>query len=542
MYKIMLVDDEAGVRNSIKAKMDWEAAGFEIAVEASNGKEALDALDLGENPDLVITDIRMPQMDGIAFIRECKQRYPHLRTIVLSGYSDFEYLKAAIQSGVKDYLLKPVVRSELQALLAKLADELKAERLQSMEAQLEQHAKTRQLQMLQEQTILQLVKEETFSMAALKERLQQLQLTPLAVDDLQAQFAAVEMRVMAGRLSDWNGRKDLLQLAFQMLCRETADRWKQVYPFYDVNYPSMMFFLVNVNGDEGVRHEPADAFAQELKRNMNRFLQLESVIGIGEPVTGLRQLKNGYASALWSWSQSTIHHIKRSGSESIADMSDTFSPESERKLTLAIENVDMKAFTRQLHQIFPADQDTPMFAFTFLALRVILLFMAVAKKFELGDSSLQTYLWNTQMTVRDGRSREQVLEQLQELAQLVMNEVKRTRFSNGQHMAAAVRKYVDDNYTYDLTLASLAEMFHINETYLSGLFKQNAGITFSEYVTKQRMHKARRLLEEYELKLTDIATLVGYSSSSYFSTSFKKYYGKSPKEYRDELMATSGTA
>lgn len=541
MYKVMLVDDEAGVRNSIKAKMDWEAAGFRIAAEAANGKEALEALDNGLNPDLVITDIRMPQMDGIGFIRESRKRYPHLRTIVLSGYSDFEYLKAAIQLGVKDYLLKPVVRSELQAILKSIAEELKEERLRLMEEELEKNARTRQLQMLQEQTVLQLAKEEIFSMAAVKERLQQLQLAPLAGDGLQAQFAAVEMRIMAGRLSDWNGRQDLLQLAFRMLCRETADRWERVYPFHDVNYPSMMFFLIVEGGSEGGGIPTADRFMQELRRNMNRFLHLESVIGIGEPAAGLRQLKKGYASALWSWSQSTLHQIKRGGDDGIAEMSDKLTPEAERKLTLAIEQVDMNAFSRQLHQIFPAGQDTPMFAFTFLALRVILLFMAIAGKFQLGDSSLQTYLWNCQMSVREGRSREQVLEQLLELARQVMDEVKKTRFSSGQHLAAAVRKYVDDNYTYELTLSSLAEMFHINETYLSGLFKQNAGMTFSEYVTMLRMNKARALLEEYELKLTDIATLVGYSSSSYFSTSFKKFYGKSPKEYRDELTVASGT-
>lgn len=137
------------------------------------------------------------------------------------------------------------------------------------------------------------------------------------------------------------------------------------------------------------------------------------------------------------------------------------------------------------------------------------------------------------MTIADYQSREGVRGQIDELAQLVMGEVKKLRFSSGQHMVEAVRKYVEENFSYELALSSLAEMFHLNETYLSGLFKQHVGITFSDYVTKLRMTKAEQLLQENELKLTDIAMLVGYSSSSYFSTSFKKNSGKSPKEYRE---------
>ena len=128
MYRIMLLDDEVGVRNSIKAKIDWTTAGFEIALEASNGLEALQLLEKHAFPDVIITDVRMPQMDGIAFVNACKEKYPALRIIVLSGYSDFEYMKAAIQLGVKDYLLKPVVRSELTSLLGKLAAELEEDR------------------------------------------------------------------------------------------------------------------------------------------------------------------------------------------------------------------------------------------------------------------------------------------------------------------------------------------------------------------------------------------------------------------------------
>jgi two-component system response regulator YesN len=535
VYRVMLVDDEAGVRNSIKAKIDWHAAGFHIDSEASNGAEALQLLGERPLPDVIITDIRMPQTDGIALIKACKETYPGLRMFVLSGYSDFEYMKAAIQLGVKDYLLKPVVRGELTALLAKLAEELEEDRNREREQDQEQMKHHQLLQMMQEQLIWQLVKDEWFSVPAVKERLQQLQLSVLAEDHLHAQFVTVEMRIPRGRLDDWNERKDLLHLAFRMICRETAEKWGDIYPFHEVSHPTMIHFLIHLEEPRRPRSF-VESFVRELKRNIGSFLRVESVIGIGEPINGLRQLKDGYASSMLAWSLSTVHTDKADPGRNMLEMMHAFTPEAERKLMQSIENVDVPVFTKQLQAIFAADQDTPMFVFTFLTLRMILLFNAVAKKFELGDPSLQTYLWNCQMTVRDYSSREQVLEQLHGMAKLVMERVRQTRFSSGRQMIEAIRNYVDENYCYELTLSSLADMFHLNETYLSGLFKQQIGATFSDYVTRLRLNKAAALLQENELKVTDIATLVGYSSSSYFSTAFKKWYGKGPKEYREEML------
>ncbi|MBB6695792.1 helix-turn-helix domain-containing protein [Cohnella xylanilytica] len=540
MYRVMLMDDEAGVRRSIKAKIDWEAAGFEIAAEASNGLEGLELLQLLESessplPDLVVTDIRMPKMDGIEFIRECKRLYPGLRLVVLSGYSDFEYMKAAIQLGVKDYLLKPVVRGELLALLGKLAEELRQERLRESESRADEHRQSGQMKLLREQFLLQLVKDDWYSFSATRERARQLGLAILEDERLTARFAAVEMRIPSGRLGDGEERRDLLQLAFRLLCRETADRQEGVYPFYDAGHSSMMFFLIVLpEGPEG--EERGERFVRELKRNVERYLRLESVAGLGEPIQGLSRLKNGYASCMLSWSRSTVRISGAAGS--IAEQEEAFSPETERRLIQAIENLDSDGLRAQLGKLFSPDADTSRFEFTFLALRVLLLLSSVAKKFETGDPALQKLLWDCQTTIASYPSREEAMERIVRLADKVVQAVKRTRASGGVQLAEAVKKYVDENYSYELTLSSLAAMFHLNETYLSGLFKQIAGVTFSDYLTATRMKRAEELLRQGDLKLTDIAMLVGYSSSSYFSTAFKKHYGTSPKEYRDRLFSS----
>ncbi|HZG85824.1 helix-turn-helix domain-containing protein [Paenibacillus sp.] len=534
MYKVMLVDDETGVRNGIKAKINWEAAGFRIESEAGSGEEALRLLAERPPPDLVISDIRMPQMDGITFIKACNERYPAIRTVVLSGYSDFEYTKAAIQLGVKDYLLKPVVRSELQELLSRIAVELEQDRHQKQKRLQEQMNSRQQLRILQEQLLLQLVSSELFSLSAVKERLYQLQMSALAAEDRRAQIVAAEMRVPYGRLDEWSDRVDLLQLSYQMLCREEAERWPRIVPFHDVSRPAMMHFLVMLDGEDE-NDGAALAFAKALRHHVRRYLRLDCVVGVGEPVRGLKQLKNAYASSMLSWSQSTVHDTVRDGERAALESTYALTPELEKQIASALEHADLHAFRQHLRALFPEHRDTPMFAFASLTFRLLLLFASVAKKFHTGDASLQQHLLQCQMTVWEHRSREDILEQLRSLAQRVMDAVKKAKDAGGSALAEAVRKYVDENYSYELTLSALADLFHLNENYLSGLFKQNAGITFSEYVTKLRMTKAAQLLVESDLKLTDIATLVGYSSSSYFSTSFRKFYGMSPKEYRETM-------
>lgn len=540
MNTLMIVDDEAGVRNSIKAKIDWEAAGFCISKEAASGMEALQLLEVGPLPDVLMTDIRMPQMDGIELIRLCKQKFPEIKLVVLSGYSDFEYMQAAIQVGVKDYLLKPVGRKELNELLQKLGKEIAAERIVKERERAELILREQHLQASRESLLLRLVNEDSTSLLAAKERVRQLGLSFLFElgPERAVRFITAEMRIPAGRLGEGEPA-DLMHLAFRMLCRETAAPYANIYPFYDVSHPGMLHFLImeeNVQAPTADKRIEADRFVRLLRQHIRSFLRLEAVIGLGEAVTSLQQIKNAYSSSMLSWSKSTADGVHLHSMEGIQGIMNVITPELERQLVVAIESGDQHVFQQYMQRVLPQGIDYSQFSFTFIAMRLMLILHSVAKKYDdgAGDSMLQQQLWDCQTTIGSFRSREAVVQQLEVLGRLVIQTAQRARSSNGVSITAAVKKYMEENFAYELTLSGLADMFHLNETYLSGLFKQHVGVTFSEYLTRLRMHKAGELLSGSELKLTDIAMLVGISSSSYFSTSFKKFYGMSPKEYREE--------
>ena len=126
LYRILLVDDEEEVRRGIIRKMEWESLGFEVAGDAENGEEALEKVEQLQ-PDVVITDIRMPYMDGLTLTRRIRQKYPSMRVLIFSGFDDFEYAQQAIKLNVTEYILKPVNVEELSEILTRVRENLDEE-------------------------------------------------------------------------------------------------------------------------------------------------------------------------------------------------------------------------------------------------------------------------------------------------------------------------------------------------------------------------------------------------------------------------------
>ncbi|MGO4375034.1 response regulator, partial [Paenibacillus sp. MCAF20] len=159
MYKVLIVDDEQEIRQGLRLKIDWQSLGFQIAGEASNGKEALDCL-AHEAIDVVLTDMNMPAMDGMAFLDACHEQYPTLRTIVITGYEDFHYAKSAVRNHARDYLLKPVARDELANAVTKVKQELDNERRSQDQESVTRWRLSQYYKEMKEHYIVQLVKEQ----------------------------------------------------------------------------------------------------------------------------------------------------------------------------------------------------------------------------------------------------------------------------------------------------------------------------------------------------------------------------------------------
>lgn len=528
MMKVIITDDEIQIRKGLRMKVDWEEEGFQIAGEASNGKEALELLRNMEI-DLVITDMRMPIMDGLELAKQCQQEFPKVKVIVLSGYSDFELVRGSMKEGVKDYLLKPVAPDELVEALQKVRKVIEEERRKQVEtAQMRQLVLT-QLQEVQEQYLLYLVKEEWLQLNFVIERLRQLQLEELVNENAVVQFITVEIRESFGNPS----RLKELWLPFQMLCKEISKEHVGTYSFYDPSYANMIHFLQRIDL-RSVNN--SSRLVDSLQRNVKELLNLETVIGIGNVVTGLANFKTGYISSLLAWSQSQLGSYSQVVDEAITkEEALEFSPDFERKLTNAIENANFDAFRENMETLLRGNRNQSILSFSFAANRVLFLLGSLARKYDIETKDIQKTIWNCQQSIWELNSQRKVLEHLLQLAQLIIEKVRLARFSNGKLIVDSVRHYLDQHYASEISLTLLSELFHINSAHLSETFKNYVGQNFSDYLVKLRMDKARQFLRDRQLKIIDVANLVGFSNSGYFSTVFKKHVGQTPVEFRNSL-------
>jgi two-component system, response regulator YesN len=528
MMKVIIVDDEIQIRKGLRLKVDWEEEGYQIAGEASNGQEALELLQTMDI-DVVITDMRMPIMDGIELAKRCHQTFPNVKVIVLSGYSDFEYVRGSLKEGVKDYLLKPVAPDELIDVLRKIRIEVGEEKKNQMEIGRMRRLVHTQLQEVQEQYLLYLVKEEWLDLMAVAERLRQLQLEEIANENAEIQFVIVEIRESN---ENSNRVKDLWQ-PFQILSKEIAKEHGGTYSFYDPSYSNMIHFLHLLDGE---KRNSTSSLVNKIQQNVKTFLGLETVIGIGNVIKSIPEFKTGYISSLLAWSQSQLGPQSQviDGTKAKEEMMEV-SPGFERGLTNAIENVNFEAFKENIYAVLGGSENLSILSFSFAANRVLFLLTSLAQKYDIETKDIQKMMWNCQQSIGKLNSQSKVLEQLVQLAHLIIGKVRMARFSNGKLIVDSVRNYLDKHYGNEISLTFLSELFHINSAYLSETFKQHIGQNLSDYLVNVRMKKARNFLKDKQLKIIDVSNLVGFSNSGYFSTVFKKHFGQTPVEYRNSL-------
>jgi two-component system response regulator YesN len=188
-----------------------------------------------------------------------------------------------------------------------------------------------------------------------------------------------------------------------------------------------------------------------------------------------------------------------------------------------------------METLLRGNRNQSILSFSFAANRVLFLLGSLARKYDIETKDIQKTIWNCQQSIWELNSQRKVLEHLLQLAQLIIEKVRLARFSNGKLIVDSVRHYLDQHYASEISLTLLSELFHINSAHLSETFKNYVGQNFSDYLVKLRMDKARQFLRDRQLKIIDVANLVGFSNSGYFSTVFKKHVGQTPVEFRNSL-------
>ncbi len=535
MLKVFLVEDESSIRENLRDNIMWQQYGYQFAGEASDGEMALPLIRKSK-PDVLITDINMPFMDGLALAGIVKQEFPQIKVIIISVHDDFEYAQRAIAVGVERYLLKPISRSALQRVLLEIREKIEEERKQD-----NYRDKFKEDMQEYEQFSRRIFFEKVFEgHLSVQEIYEQAQKFSLEMDAASYNLAMVSLREK--RSMEEHSRESRL-LAGK---REELTRYFQRYPEY-------LMFRWNIN-TYGILLKGEEEQMEELKSKCREAIvricsgddsEMEWCCAIGEPVKRLSMLPQVYSKVNHMMSYRFLkpgQHIltmetagfasRGDGKESLSEVDIAKADPEIIKNFLAhgqVEEVD--DFVDGYLECQKDALKSKMFR-DYLMLSIRFTTIAFVEKLGYSRQDLleDTYTDRVHilsMNVEDMRFyMQELMRRAIELSDQVME-------SQSQKLIKRAIVYIEENYTNDsISLNEVSGAVEVSANYFSTVFRQEMGMTFTEYITRKRMDKAKQLLRQTERPSGDIATEVGFKDPHYFSYVFKKTQGCSPREYR----------
>lgn len=537
MLKVFLVEDESIVREGLRDNIPWQQYGYEFVGEASDGEMALPLIQK-TRPDVLLTDIKMPFMDGLSLSRLVHQEFPDMKIIIISGYDDFEYARGAILVGAEQYLLKPITRAAMQKVLAELKTKIETEREQ----------KTYQEKFQSEVREYEQFSRTDFFVKLFEGR--------MAVQDIYEEASKLSLKINAPcynillfnlqekRIGESRGKES-----------EDFARKREELLHYFIRYPENLVFRWNVN-TYGVLIKGNTAQMQELGvrclENVERICHpaeefLDWYVALGEPVERLSLLAECY---------SKVNHLF--AYRFLRPQMHIFTGETvgrsmpEKEAGGRIRDIDPAKMEGELIRDFLQKGVRDEIA-DFVENYLLAVGEALQSAMFRNYLTLHTYFTAVSYVHSLGCDKEELLQLLDDegltpegpydvdalpdyLRGLLEKTVElRDRESDNQskRILKKALSYIEENYSQEtLSLNSVAGEVNVSANYFSAIFSQAMQVTFVEYVTGRRMDKAKKLLRQTQMHTGEIATEVGYKDPHYFSFVFKKTQGCTPREYR----------
>ncbi len=523
LYRVLLVDDEEDIRVGISRKMDWEGLGFTLVGEAENGQ---DALELAESlrPDVVLTDIKMPFMDGLELCRILTLRLPASKFVVFSGFDDFEYAKQAIQMNVSEYILKPINAQELSAVLVRLKEQLDRERTER------QNVETLRLRYEESLPVLR----GLFLTRLLEGRVSRDRAAELA----ERYDAALPGKALLAALVHIDGdrdRSELLTLSVQQLVEENLRLEDCVCRTF--LYNDSVAVLASL-GESVTLYEFLEA-VNRVCSLAESYLGQKLTVGVGALCSALEDLPQSADGA-----RSALEYrglVGRGRAIYIGDLEPdavdrpAFGEGDEEELVGAVKlcgEAEIRACVDRLTgKIQSSGLAMAQCQLFFLELLTCLLRLTRSAGLEVEDVFGEGFTGAVQAT--DFASPEQMGQWCVECCLRLQALIRRQRTDTTGRMVEKARDFIAAHYgENDLSVEMLCEHLHLSPAYFSTLFKREVGMSFTAYVTVVRMEAAAELLRNTEEKTYLIAQHTGYADPNYFSYVFKRHFGVSPTKYR----------
>lgn len=534
--KVFLVEDEMVIRRGIKNSIDWEKEGYIFCGEASDGELAYPMI-IKEKPDILITDIRMPFMDGLELCKLVKKELPNIKILILSGYDEFDYAKEAIRLGVTEYLLKPISSGKLLEALNGVSESIRREKE-------DKDLVRKYMEEMRENTEHE--KQKFF---------EQMIAGNLSMADALETGKKYEMNLSAGMynlllfrftLGKENRKSGELLGEAEYAIEKLTERLEYVFEFQR-GVEGWAFLLMADNEEQ--MSERVKELSKDLEEIMKNYSTIAYFGGIGQPVARLRELEESFREAERALAARFTMELNRIISvedirmaqnvDTLDDIEITSFGEIEKTRTMLEKFLNNGAedeideFVDVYINELPEENLKSVLMRQYIIMDAYIVMMSFYEKIEGIEGEMQAQseeLKNSMKTI-------QTLEEIKNYIRMLLKKIIGVRDTISGRRYSDIIEIAKDQIrkTYmsdEISLNTIAAEVGMSPSYFSSIFSKEMGKTFVEYLTEIRMDRAKELLMCSSMKTSEIGYEVGYKDPHYFSYIFKKTQNCTPKEFR----------
>ncbi len=534
--KVFLVEDEMVIRRGIKNSIDWEKEGYIFCGEASDGELAYPMI-IKEKPDILITDIRMPFMDGLELCKLVKKELPNIKILILSGYDEFDYAKEAIRLGVTEYLLKPISSGKLLEALNGVSESIRREKE-------DKDLVRKYMEEMRENTEHE--KQKFF---------EQMIAGNLSMADALETGKKYEMNLSAGMynlllfrftLGEENRKSGELLGEAEYAIEKLTERLEYVFEFQR-GVEGQAFLLMADNEEQ--MSERVKELSKDLEEIMKNYSTIAYFGGIGQPVARLRELEESFREAERALAARFTMELNRIISvedirmaqnvDTLDDIEITSFGEIEKTRTMLEKFLNNGAedeideFVDVYINELPEENLKSVLMRQYIIMDAYIVMMSFCEKIEGIEGEMQAQSEELKNSMKTSQTLEEIKNYIRMLLKKIIgvrDTISGRRYSDIIEIAKdQIRKtYMSD----EISLNTIAAEVGMSPSYFSSIFSKEMGKTFVEYLTEIRMDRAKELLMCSSMKTSEIGYEVGYKDPHYFSYIFKKTQNCTPKEFR----------
>ena len=531
--KVIIADDEEKICQLISKLIDWHAYDMTVVAAVHSGTEALDAI--GKyRPDIVVTDIRMPGCDGLEMIKQAKEINSETEFIIISGYRHFEYARNAIRYGVKDYLLKPIRKSELSETLSRMREEFLERNKRLSSEELFRITMKKNLDRLRAAFFTEILfkkgaESDSMSIRSINEEYH--------YNFSEGLFSIVLLKTDG--ISP-TASLDISYIQDKILPAVNKRLQDSCYELESIFEGSMCYIILNFNEEnrKNVRRS-LKSLLDELLLQKEIFEGMKVTMGIGTIYSGIGGIFDSMRNARYAVEQRIFLGVNRlieGGRDRKSDFAEselftrfnTMLTEGVERLNEQQIRIAISEFKTSLRAKDGVDgHDVIQTAREAMNLYY---FTMRRNNFIIKDSGVQFERFSA--NIDDIGSLDGIFDELERVMIISMRKAVEEKSREDYRPIRKAKQYINDHYSEQISLEIVSDAVELNPTYLSSLFKKETGKTFSEYLTETRIEQAKNMIKETAMPVSEICIRVGYNDQKNFNRIFTKYTELKPNEYR----------